>query len=269
MVGMPTTWGIAELKDNYPSRNALAVDRLLAAGVVLFGKTNVPLLSRRLAELQRDLRHHQQSLGRDALPRRLLRRRPRRRWPRGSPASRPGATSAPRSAIPRTTAASTDTSRPGASCRRAARPCPAASRRPTSRWWDRWRAAPMIWPSALAAMAGRDEIDGAGWQLRLPAPRRRALRDWRVAVMLDDPAARVDGDVQDRLQALADFLGRRRAKVSDRARPAVDTARGPSRVHPAPARGDLRRGRRTRSSRSTATIAAGARRPATSGTTRG
>src|SRR5207244_7191186 len=28
---------------NFPKRNALAVDRLLGAGVVLFGKTNVPL----------------------------------------------------------------------------------------------------------------------------------------------------------------------------------------------------------------------------------
>ena len=42
VVGMPTTWGLSELKDNVPTRNALAVDRLLAAGVVLFGKTNVP-----------------------------------------------------------------------------------------------------------------------------------------------------------------------------------------------------------------------------------
>src|SRR5258707_5272172 len=42
VVGMPTTWGLSELKDNVPPRNALAVDRLLAAGVVLFGKTNVP-----------------------------------------------------------------------------------------------------------------------------------------------------------------------------------------------------------------------------------
>ena len=38
VVGMPTTWGAPELKDNYPKRNALAVDRLLQAGVVLFGK---------------------------------------------------------------------------------------------------------------------------------------------------------------------------------------------------------------------------------------
>src|SRR5215831_10345398 len=43
VVGMPTTRGIPELKDNFPPRNALAVDRLLRSGVVLFGKTNVPI----------------------------------------------------------------------------------------------------------------------------------------------------------------------------------------------------------------------------------
>src|SRR5258705_9439857 len=42
VVGMPTTWGAPELKDNRPPRNALAVDRLLAAGVGLFGQNNVP-----------------------------------------------------------------------------------------------------------------------------------------------------------------------------------------------------------------------------------
>ena len=40
--GLPTTWGHPELKDNIAQRNALAVDRLLAAGAVLFGKTNIP-----------------------------------------------------------------------------------------------------------------------------------------------------------------------------------------------------------------------------------
>jgi len=42
VAGLPTTWGLPALKDNIAPRNALAVDRLLAAGVVLFGKTNVP-----------------------------------------------------------------------------------------------------------------------------------------------------------------------------------------------------------------------------------
>ena len=43
VVGMPTTWGVPEYKDNYPKANAVAVDRFLNAGAVLFGKTNVPL----------------------------------------------------------------------------------------------------------------------------------------------------------------------------------------------------------------------------------
>ncbi|MHC4447996.1 MAG: amidase family protein, partial [Planctomycetota bacterium] len=42
--GSPTTWGVPELKDNTASQNSVVVDRLLAAGAVLFGKTNVPLM---------------------------------------------------------------------------------------------------------------------------------------------------------------------------------------------------------------------------------
>ena len=76
----------------------------------------------------------------------------------------------------------------------------------------------------LAAMAGADEIDGAGWQLRLPAPRKKSLREYKVAVMLTDPNSEVDQAVQDRLQALADFLARKKAQVSERARPDIDTA---------------------------------------------
>jgi len=43
VVGMPTTWGVPAHRNNYPRKNAVAVDRYLKAGVVLFGKTNVPL----------------------------------------------------------------------------------------------------------------------------------------------------------------------------------------------------------------------------------
>jgi amidase len=44
VVGMPTTWGLPELKESLPPANALAVDRLLAQGAIIFGKTNVPVL---------------------------------------------------------------------------------------------------------------------------------------------------------------------------------------------------------------------------------
>src|SRR4029450_7330034 len=48
--------------------------------------------------------------------------------------------------------------------------------------------------------------------------------DLKVAVMRDDANFDVDTEVQDRIQAVADFLAKKGAKVSDRARPAIDTA---------------------------------------------
>ena len=75
---------------------------------------------------------------------------------------------------------------------------------------------------ALSVMAGPDEIEAAGWQLRLAPPRQRRLRDFKVALMLDAPDIAVAREVQDRLQTLADFLSRQKAKVDDRARPAID-----------------------------------------------
>lgn len=44
VAGLPTSWGATALKDWIAQDNALAVDRLLNAGVVLLGKTNVPIL---------------------------------------------------------------------------------------------------------------------------------------------------------------------------------------------------------------------------------
>jgi amidase len=47
--GTPSTWGIPEMKDNIAATDALAVQRLSAAGANVFGKTNVPI---RLADFQ-------------------------------------------------------------------------------------------------------------------------------------------------------------------------------------------------------------------------
>src|SRR3974377_1312836 len=44
VAGSPTTWGDPKLKDNVTTTSAIAVERLEKAGVVLFGKTNVPLM---------------------------------------------------------------------------------------------------------------------------------------------------------------------------------------------------------------------------------
>ena len=41
--GHPTTWGRADMKGNIAKQHALAVQRLMDAGAVVFGKTNMPL----------------------------------------------------------------------------------------------------------------------------------------------------------------------------------------------------------------------------------
>jgi amidase len=76
---------------------------------------------------------------------------------------------------------------------------------------------------ALGVMAGPEPIEAAGWALRLAAPRKKRLRDFKVALVLDAPGFPIDRQVQDRLAALGDFLRRQKAKVDERARPAVDT----------------------------------------------
>jgi amidase len=222
VAGMPTTWGIPRLKDHRATRNALTVDRLLGAGVVLFGKTNVPIF---LADYQ----SYNDIYGTTNNPWDLT------RAPGGSSGGSAAALAAGLTGLE----AGSDI---GSSIRNPAHYCGVFGHKPT------WGIVPprghtvlenvattdisVVGPLARGAddlalaldvMAGADEIDGAGWQLRLPAARQKRLREYRVAVMLTDPSSEVDGAVQDRLQALVDFLAKSRVKVSDRARPDLDT----------------------------------------------
>jgi amidase len=222
VAGMPTTWGLSELKDNVPTRNALAVDRLLGAGAVLFGKTNVPAW---LADWQ----SFNPVYGTTSNPWDLA------RTPGGSSGGSAAALAAGLTGLE----AGSDI---GASIRNPAHYCGVYGHKPTYGIVPpRGQALPgrvapgditVIGPMGrgaddlalgLSVMAGADEIDGAGWRLALPAPRRKTLREFRVAVMRTDPVSEVDDEVQARVQAVADFLGRKRARVSDTARPAIDT----------------------------------------------
>ena len=72
VAGMPSTWGVPELKDNYPARHALAVEKFLDAGAIVFGKTNVAAYLIGWITKNDDLRRDEQSVGRVALARRLL-----------------------------------------------------------------------------------------------------------------------------------------------------------------------------------------------------
>jgi len=223
VVGMPTTWGLPALKDNLPARNALAVERLFAAGVVLFGKTNVP-------QWLADWQSYNPIYGTTSNPWDLS------RTPGGSSGGSAAALAAGLTGLE----AGSDI---GSSIRNPAHYCGVYGHKPTFGIVPpRGQALPgrvaqgdisVIGPMGrsaedlaigLSVMAGADEIDGIGWRLALPAPRAKRLRDYKVAVMLTDPQSEVDDEVQARLQGVADFLARQKAKVSDTARPAIDTA---------------------------------------------
>src|SRR5215510_9792787 len=223
VVGLPTTWGVPELKDNQPERNALAVDRLLAAGAVLFGKTNVPLY---LADYQ----SYNAIYGTTNNPWDLAR----------SPGGSSGGSAAALAAGLTGLEAGSDI---GSSIRNPAHYCGIYGHKPTFGVVPpRGQAMPgrvaqgdisVIGPMArstddleiaLGVMAGPDEIDAVGYKLTLPAPRQKALSDFKVAVVLTDPNSEVDDEVQAKIQAVAEFISKKRAKVSDRARPDIDTS---------------------------------------------
>jgi amidase len=221
VVGLPTTWGSPEFKDSIAAKNALAVDRLLGTGAVLFGKTNVPLM---LADWQ----SYNAVYGVTNNPWDLA------RVPGGSSGGSAAALAAGLSGIE----AGSDI---GGSIRVPAHYCGVYGHKPTyglcpvrgHALAGRVAAADIsvIGPLArsaddldvaLVAMAGPDSIDGAGYRTTLRAPAKTELRQFKVAVMLDHPGAAVDRGVLNRLQGLVDFLAGKKVKISDSARPKID-----------------------------------------------
>ncbi|HYL17207.1 MAG TPA: amidase [Burkholderiales bacterium] len=222
-VRMPTTWGLPELKDNYPKRDALAVERFRNAGAVLFGKTNVPAMLG-------DWQTFNAIYGTTNNPWDLS------RVPGGSSGGSAAALAAGLTALD----AGSDI---GASIRDPAHFCGVYGHKPTFGICPtNGQALPgmvaaqditVVGPLArgaddlelaLSVMAGPDEIEGRGMRLSLPVCRKRSLRDFRVAVMLSAETAAVDRSVQDCIQAVADFVAKAKARVSDTARPEIDTA---------------------------------------------
>ncbi|MDC1457394.1 amidase [Burkholderiaceae bacterium] len=221
--GSPTTWGDVAFKENIPTRNALAVDRLLNAGAVIFGKTNVP---RHLSDWQT----FNDIYGTTNNPWDVT------RVPGGSSGGSAAALSAGMTALE-------FGSDIGASIRNPAHYCGVYGHKPT------WGAVPStgaLWPGqraeddlaaigplaraaddlemALKVVAGPDRADGLGWTLNLPAPTQRRLSDFKVGVMLTDPSCAQDDALTAQLQNTVDALARAGVHVVEGARPAIDTA---------------------------------------------
>jgi amidase len=224
IAGLPTTWGMPALKGHRAKANSVTVERYLAAGAVLFGKTNVPL---NLADWQ----SFNAVYGTTGNP-----------W---DPSRVPGGSSGGSAAALAAGLTGMETgSDIGASIRNPAHYCGVFGHKPTygicpqtgHAVFDNVDELDMAVVGPLARSAGDlavglDLMAGwegseAAWQLKLPAPRAKGLKGLRVAVMTSHACSDVDDGMQAELERLAKALRREGAKVSMTARPGFDLGEG-------------------------------------------
>lgn len=222
IAGQPTTWGVPEMKDNIARSNALQVDRMLGAGAVIFGKTNVPLLLS-------DLQSYNAIYGTTNNPWDLT---------RGPGGSSGGSAAALASGMTGLEIGSDI----GGSIRNPAHFCGVYGHKPT--WGilsprghslvevinptDISVVGPLARSAedlalALRLMSGRDPLDAPGLKVDLQPPRTTALKEMRVAVWRDDPIMPVGREVAARLEHVVQALKGAGAQVREIERPPFDT----------------------------------------------
>lgn len=205
LAGHPSTFGRPERRNHSAARDALAVERLKAAGAIVFGKTNVP---KDLADWQ----SFNEIYGATVNP-----------W---DAARTPGGSSGGAAAALAAGIAGLEFgSDIGGSIRIPAHCCGVYGHKPTygivpmrGHWMSPGDAESDILVGgplarraadlalALDLTAGADpEAEGA-WRLDLPDEPRPSLRDYRIAVLTGDEVYPVDSDTQGALNDVADFL---------------------------------------------------------------
>jgi amidase len=220
--GIRTTSGVAERRDHVPDGDAVAVARLLEAGVVVLGKTNVPegVTGQETANAL---------FGRTVNP-----------WdPERTPGGSSGAAAA---AVATGLTALEIGSDSGGSIRQPAHCCGVYGHIPTQGLVplrghlplvpldeerlqiDLMGAGPLArHPADLAAaldvLAGPDGHDRAGWTVSLPGPRTAGPVGLRVALWADDPDFPVERAVRERLEFAGERLAAAGAHVDPAARP--------------------------------------------------
>ena len=222
LAGAPTSWGVPEFRDNIAASDSAVVEKYRAAGAVVFGKTNIPFL---LADWQ----SFNQIYGTTNNPWDLS------RTPGGSSGGSAAALAAGLTGLE----AGSDI---GASIRNPAHYCGVTGHKPTYEIVSgRGQTLPgdnapvdiaVVGPMARSAkdlklameiLAGADGPNARGWTLSLPGPRKAALKDYRVGVLLSDPQAEVETSYQDAISALAKWLESEGATVEVGAKPAFST----------------------------------------------
>lgn len=225
VAGTPTTWGMPDLSNNIAAEDALSVQRLKAAGVVLFGKTNVPL---GLADFQ----SYNEIYGTTSNP-----------WDTDRiPGGSSGGSAAALAAGMTGFESGSDI---GGSIRNPAHYCGVFGHKPT---WGLLPPRGHAMPGVLAqpdlsvigplgrgasdlelgvtAMAGPDEIQGAGYELRLRGPEHRDLSGYRIACWTDHELAPVSAETRNRVTAVAEAVSAAGGQADFDAAPDCDLTAG-------------------------------------------
>ena len=218
VAGLPTTFGSPLLKYNVASEDELAIQRLKAAGAVIFGKTNVPIWLM-------DFQSYNVLYGTTNNPWDL------KRTPGGSSGGSAAALASGMTALE----IGSDI---GGSVRNPAHFCGVFGHKPT---WGllpaRGHSLPgilreldlaVIGPLARSAAdlelsvqvtAGPDELQRAGQRRHLQAPSHTSLGDYRVAVWKNDDIAPVSRQVVGKVEAVAEAISQSGGTADETARP--------------------------------------------------
>jgi len=218
--GLRTTAGAPLHAEHVPAQDAPAVARLKAAGAIVFGKTNIPVFAM-------DLQTYNPIFGATNNPWDVTR----------SPGGSSGGSAAALAAGLTGLELGSDI---GGSIRNPAHYCGVYGHKPTFdiiplrghipgppgalTGADIAVLGPLARSAkdlslALSILAGPDAEEGRAWRLELPSPRHGALRKYRVAAWLDDPACPVAAEVRARLEAVIAGLREEKVQVDEQARP--------------------------------------------------
>jgi len=221
--GLRTTAGASQYAEHVPATDAPTVRRLVAAGAIIFGKTNTPSLAM-------DCQTYNPVFGTTNNPWDL------RRAPGGSSGGAAAAVAAGLTAFE----VGSDI---GGSIRNPAHYCGVYGHKPTYGivastghipFPPGARVEPdinVLGPLARSAadleltldvLAAPDDDRAVAWQLRLPPPRRRSLREYRVAAWFEDAACPLDAAVRERFDAAVAALRAVGTQVDEEARPGFD-----------------------------------------------
>ena len=207
VAGMPTVCGAPALKNHRPKQTAPAVQRLIDAGAIVFGKTNTPFYAS-------DVQTYNKVFGTTRNPWNL------ERTPGGSSGGAAAALAAGLTPLE-------FGSDVGGSIRTPAHFCGVYGHKPSSGLVSTRGHIPgppgtvgeadleVVGPLARSAedlelalriAAGPVAPASTGWRVALPAPRPTALADYRVLAWLDDPACPVDSAVRAQLEGAVEKL---------------------------------------------------------------